>query len=218
MRGGGWGGERGLGANEEEEERFAANAETIRPSRGEENVGRTECKMERAKKRSQESRGAKEKKEDEERGCGEGREAEKEREREKLDGEVERKGDPVPSYHAASMDPLIFAALRFCLALSTLHTSTADRRHKTLYWSSAERERRRGEREKELRESRPETPRRWLRSIVSNAYGGAHTRRCMDDRATTYIFSTVSHSRSQRKCDKAGQVMRISTSNQTVCM
>lgn len=29
--------------------------------------------------------------------------------------------------------PLIFAALRFCLALSTLHTSTADRRHKTLY-------------------------------------------------------------------------------------
>lgn len=82
MRGGGWGGERGLGANEEEEGRFAANAETIRPSRGEENVGRTECKMERAKKRSQESRGAKEKKEDEERGCGEGREAEKEKERE----------------------------------------------------------------------------------------------------------------------------------------
>lgn len=45
-----------------------------------------------------------------------------------------------PSYHAASMGPLIFAALRFCLALSTLHTSTADRRHKTLYQDSVERE------------------------------------------------------------------------------
>lgn len=45
-----------------------------------------------------------------------------------------------PSYHAASMGPLIFAALRFCLALSTLHTSTADRRHKTLYRDSVGRE------------------------------------------------------------------------------
>lgn len=42
-------------------------------------------------------------------------------------------GERVPSYHAASIGPLIFAALRFCLALSTLHTSTADRGHKTLY-------------------------------------------------------------------------------------
>lgn len=47
-------------------------------------------------------------------------------------------GERVPSYHAASIGPLIFAALRFCLALSTLHTSTADRSHKTLYQGSAE--------------------------------------------------------------------------------
>jgi len=83
------------------------------------------------------------------------------------------RGGPVPSYHAASMGPLIFAALRFCLALSTLHTSTADRRHKTLYRDSARkggrearrqggRERRRErkreretERERESRQNRP---------------------------------------------------------------
>lgn len=52
-------------------------------------------------------------------------------------GAVRGQGSRVPSYHAASMGPLIFAALRFCPALSTLHTSTADRGHKTLY--SAER-------------------------------------------------------------------------------
>lgn len=69
--------------------RLAANAETIRPSRGEENVGRTECKMETAKKRSQESGGAKEKKEDGERGCGEGRGGER------LNGGGE-KGGPCP--------------------------------------------------------------------------------------------------------------------------
>lgn len=50
-----------------------------------------------------------------------------------------------PSYHAASMGPLIFAALRFCLALSTLHTSTADRRYKTLYRDSVEREKEKGQ-------------------------------------------------------------------------
>lgn len=52
--------------------------------------------------------------------------------------ELEGGGERVPSYHAASIGPLIFAALRFCLALSTLHTSTADRSHKTLYQGSAE--------------------------------------------------------------------------------
>lgn len=52
--------------------------------------------------------------------------------------ELERGYERVPSYHAASIEPLIFAALRFCLALSTLHTSTADRSHKTLYPESAE--------------------------------------------------------------------------------
>lgn len=67
-----------------------------------------------------------------------------------------RGGSCPPSYHAASMGPLIFAALRFCLALSTLHTSTADRRHKTLYRDSAEREKEKGKpREKgESRENR----------------------------------------------------------------
>lgn len=123
---------------------------------------------------TRESGGAKEKKEDEERGCGEGREREEERE---VGRRWRERGGPVPSYHAASMDPLIFAALRFCLALSTLHTSTADRRHKTLYWSSAERERK-GGRERVARETEREResprPRRCLRSIVSNAYGGAH--------------------------------------------
>lgn len=135
---------------------------------------------------------------------------------ERLDGGGE-KGGPVPSYHAASMDPLIFAALRFCLALSTLHTSTADRRHKTLYWSSAERERKRGKERKSC--ERVAQTRRWLRSIVSNAYGGAHVSSCC--KSTTvqrrYFFPTVSCI-AQRKRDKASQVMRISTSNQTVCM
>lgn len=41
------------------------------------------------------------------------------------EGEGEWWGRACPErYHAASTDPLIFAALRFCLALSTLHTST----------------------------------------------------------------------------------------------
>jgi hypothetical protein len=53
------------------------------------------------------------------------------------------------------MGPLIFAALRFCLALSTLHTSTADRRHKTLYRDSA----RKGGREEERKEDESEQER-----------------------------------------------------------
>lgn len=64
-----------------------------------------------------------------------------------------------PSYHAASMGPLIFAALRFCLALSTLHTSTTDRRHKTLYQDSVEREEEEGRaRKKGNRERIAQTP------------------------------------------------------------
>lgn len=114
----------------------------------------------------------------------------------------------VPSYHAASMGPLIFAALRFCLALSTLHTSTADRRHKTLYRESLpERGSGRGERGKESRENRSDGCARsivYRRAQRMRAYAKSRNDICFFDGIV------------QRKYDKASRVTGISTGNQTV--
>lgn len=86
------------------------------------------------------------------------------------------------------MGPLIFAALRFCLALSTLHTSTADRRHKTLYRDSVEREEEKGRaREKGNRKRIAQTRR--LYSIVFSIYNvRVHAKRCKHDAAMMYFF------------------------------
>lgn len=109
-----------------------------------------------------------------------------------------------PSYHAASMGPLIFAALRFCLALSTLHTSTADRRHKTLYRDSVGREEERkgkGERGRKGIARESLRPRR-LYSIVSIGIYNVHVhaQRCKQDPRNDMLFPVLYHS--AEVCDK----------------
>lgn len=93
------------------------------------------------------------------------------------------RGFCLSSYHAASMGPLIFAALCFCLALSTLHTSTADRRHKTLYQDCAGRRRER-ERERVVQN-------RQLRFILSSITR-LHVYSVENARATGFFDSSVS--------------------------